>query len=214
MIPVRTASIVDWFQQVWELQKHQPQNLPQTLRIVTIASLVFTGARCQEICNLRQSDVLVSPDGMVQYYIRSLKHGVIRVVPAKSWFLMEQLNRYRVLWPTSARSPFIFTEKGGLPYPRLIYRIVKTAFPTASPHSFRHHYAALLASEGIHITIIQYLLGHRWLNTTAIYLGSLATGPAAEVWAKVDNRLRQSDFLYSRTPNDKELTNGLKKHGL
>jgi site-specific recombinase XerD len=214
MIPIRTATIISWLKQVRQLQKERPDNMPETLRVVVVATLLFTGARVQEVCNLRQSDVVVSPDGMVQFYIRSLKHGVIRLIPARSWFLVEQLNRYRQLWPAPARAPLIFTKKNVPPYPRLVHRIVKSIFPTASPHSFRHHYAALLASEGVHITIIQYLLGHRWLNTTAIYLGSLTTGPAAEVWAKVDSRLSQSDFLYSRTLNTKELENDTKKHGL
>lgn len=186
MIPVRSATVLDWFQKVWQTQQHAQKNPSQSLRIVAIATLFFTGARVQEVCNLRQADVVVSPDGVVQFYIKGLKGGAVRVVPARSLFLVQTINTYRELWPAAARSPFIVTRTGVKPYPRLVHRIVKSAFPTASPHSFRHHYAALLASEGVHVTVIQYLLGHRWLNTTAIYLGQLATGPAAEIWMKVD----------------------------
>ncbi|MGB3465490.1 MAG: tyrosine-type recombinase/integrase, partial [Cyclobacteriaceae bacterium] len=37
-------------------------------------------------------------------------------------------------------------------------------------HSFRHSFATHLLESGVEITIVQKLLGHRSLNSTAIYL--------------------------------------------
>ena len=41
------------------------------------------------------------------------------------------------------------------------------------PHAFRHAFARGLNDEGVSIRLIQLALGHRALNTTAIYLQSL-----------------------------------------
>ncbi len=40
-------------------------------------------------------------------------------------------------------------------------------------HGLRHTYARMLHDEGVSVRLIQGALGHRSLNTTAIYLGSL-----------------------------------------
>jgi site-specific recombinase XerD len=202
---VPQSAILDYFTKTNELHQsieddhgRLPDRTPEILALrdtIVIATLFFTGARAQEVANLVQADVVAS-EGTVRYHIRSLKHGVVRDVMASSSFLCQKLKCYRSLWPAAARSPFIFTQKEARPYPRLIHRIVKTTFPEYSPHCFRHTYASILADEAVDIRLIQYCLGHRHLNTTAVYLQTLAADKVGPIWAKFDNALKQGSFKW------------------
>jgi site-specific recombinase XerD len=49
------------------------------------------------------------------------------------------------------------------------------------PHGLRHTFAAELLEEGVDVVTIQKALGHRWLNTTQVYLEHIS--PAAVVAA-------------------------------
>ena len=53
-------------------------------------------------------------------------------------------------------------------------------------HGLRHTYARMLHDEGVSIALIQQLLGHRDLSTTAIYLGSLGNPEAVAATARRD----------------------------
>lgn len=195
MHAIPTQTVLRWLRKA--RQHHQgivPQDPFELRPIIVIATLFFTGARAQEICNLEQNDVVVS-HGLVQFHFDSLKHGIPRQVPILNNFLAQLVECYRLSWPASARSPFVFTVKSLHPYPRLIHRTVKAVFPDFSPHSFRHHYASLLASEGVDLTVIQHCLGHRHLNTTAIYLQKLSTSQTSKVWRKIDSQLSQHPLL-------------------
>lgn len=199
---VSEVKILNFFRQARDhlieyLHATDEQLLPallQTRSVIVIATLFFTGARNQEVCNLRQADV-VSSDRTVRFHIRSLKHGIVRDVLARSSFLSDYLQAYRELWHAPARAPLIFTENKTPPYPRLIHRIVQSAFPEHSPHSFRHTYASILADEAVDIRLIQYCLGHRHLNTTAIYLQKLAADKVGPIWEKFDGKLSQCSLF-------------------
>jgi site-specific recombinase XerD len=49
---------------------------------------------------------------------------------------------------------------------------VAASLPDLHPHQLRHTYARGLIQKGVHIRIIQELLGHASLQTTQIYLGA------------------------------------------
>ena len=40
----------------------------------------------------------------------------------------------------------------------------------ATPHALRHFAASDLYAQGMNVVAIQELLGHRWINTTMIYV--------------------------------------------
>ncbi|MFI5681562.1 tyrosine-type recombinase/integrase [Streptomyces cellulosae] len=40
----------------------------------------------------------------------------------------------------------------------------------ATPHALRHFAASDLYAQGMNVVAVQELLGHRWINTTMIYV--------------------------------------------
>jgi len=70
---------------------------------------------------------------------------------------------------------YIFTQKSGKITEEQARKDIKTAARKAGvgwihPHSFRHFYATNLLKHGIHVKIVQILLGHSNIKTTSRYL--------------------------------------------
>ncbi len=55
----------------------------------------------------------------------------------------------------------------------LIRKSRKRELPQLHPHALRHAFATSLVREGFGVPMIQRLLGHSELSTTALYLDSL-----------------------------------------
>jgi site-specific recombinase XerD len=99
------------------------------------------------------------------------------------------LNRLRDYWRAYRPRPWLFP--GHRPeqpiHPTAVQRVCITArrrmkmTKRATVHTLRHCYASHLLEAGVDLRTIQLLLGHRSLNTTAMYLHVCPRGPHPRV---------------------------------
>ena len=141
-------------------------------------SLMFnTGARVQEILNLRVCDIrLDSP-----YQVRLAGKGHCPVRPRTAQLLRDLIQKQHASMENPANQPVFVNERGvamtrfGVRY--LLRKHVAastTAAPTSAgkqihPHSLRHTTAIHLLKAGVDFASISQWLGHASLNTTMRY---------------------------------------------
>lgn len=128
-----------------------------------ILLLAYTGIRRAELLSLRSRDI--------NFYSRNFKvlgkGSKERVIPIGNDTLYNLL-----LVHTKRLQPaeLLFPIK-----PRRLHKIIKYYSMQAGindihPHSFRHFYATQLVEQGVSLKVIQGLLGHADITTTAIYI--------------------------------------------
>ncbi len=135
-------------------------------------TLRFTGARISEVINIKHEDIDFRNAEIRLITLKRhnpKKKGQYRVVPVPS-NLTNEIANYIVEFPHMRdkvfkvdRSNFnkVFKE-----------RCLEAGIPRelAHPHILRHTRAIELSRAGVPVTIVQDLLGHSALTTTAIYL--------------------------------------------
>jgi integrase/recombinase XerD len=144
-------------------------------------TLVYaTGMRLAEACQLETADI-DGERGVIR--IRHSKGGRERLVML-SQRLLAMLRAY---WRfTRPAAPYLFTARTGKPLHPEVARNALSAAATAAnlgkrvtPHVLRHSFATHLLERGVDIRVIQVLLGHMSIRTTARY-----TRVSAEVIAR------------------------------
>lgn len=143
------------------------------LRLLHLFDLLLeTGMRIGEARKLTWHDV--SAEGMVM--IRDSKNHTARVV----YISAELADR---LYQSRQSSLWVFPGKSGrmpVAYGTLCHQFKKVllqvgvARPGCNWHSLRHTYARACIEEGIPREVIQHLLGHKDIQTTAIYTRMLS----------------------------------------
>jgi site-specific recombinase XerD len=145
-----------------------PKNLAHR---AILATMYGAGLRVSEVTGLKVADL-------------DRERRVIRVCGGKGnkdrqVMLADPLREVLVAyWRWKRPAEWMFPgEKPGRPIARdTVFRICKEAARTAGvaksvhPHSFRHAFATHLLDDGTSLPVIQVLLGHRNLKTTARYL--------------------------------------------
>ncbi len=135
-------------------------------------TLRFTGARISEVINIKHDDIDFRNAEIRLITLKRhnpKKRGQYRIVPVPS-NLTSEIANYIVEFPHMRdkvfkvdRSNFnkVFKE-----------RCLEAGIPRelAHPHILRHTRAIELLRAGVPVTIVQDLLGHSALTTTAIYL--------------------------------------------
>jgi integrase len=135
-----------------ELKGVEPRNCAM------IFTAMYTGARAQEILNLRPTDLDPNENTV---YVRGIKGSDDREITLPDW-LFELLVQV-----TGEKHIFEIT------YPRLdqIWRSFRT---TAKKfHSLRHTFAIRLYKATKDIRLVQVCLGHRQISNTMIYAAYL-----------------------------------------
>jgi integrase/recombinase XerD len=134
-------------------------------------SLVYaTGMRLSEACRLETSDI-DAHRGVIR--VRNAKGGYERFVMLSPRLLGSLRAYWRFARPPA---PYLFTARTGMPiHPEVARNAMKAAAKVAglakrvTPHVLRHSFATHLLEHGVDIRVIQVLLGHRSIRTTARY---------------------------------------------
>lgn len=156
-------------EQVARLLNHSQLNERHRIWFMTAYA---TGLRVSELCHLRVADVL-SERGQIR--VRQGKGGKERLTLLSGALLRELRAYWRVHRPAS----WLFPRASDREQP-LLRETVGQAFTKACRraevpaeggiHRLRHSFATHLLEAGVELTVIQQLLGHAHLQSTAIYL--------------------------------------------
>jgi len=141
-------------------------------------TLWFTGAKVQELCDLKLADV-----NLQDRYIKISKQKCLhkREVPFQPYYsgkLLGYLNvRKKLLVRNGGISPFLFLNKYGKSFTpqeirNIICRYTKIAGinKKVTPNCFRRSFFSILFNHGISLETISIFLGHRSLSTTTSYI--------------------------------------------
>jgi integrase/recombinase XerD len=141
------------------------QSCETALEKLVIWTLLDTGLRVSELCNLTPQHVMwqqkaLRINGKGGPYGKKSKK---RVVPMSKRVqaLLEHYFAVNNKWPIGVRQ----TQK-------LVKHVANKAQLTQhiTPHILRHTFATLALQKGISLAAVQKILGHDRLTTTAIYL--------------------------------------------
>ena len=153
----------------------------RSLRLRTCLRLIYhCGLRVGEAVSLEVTGIL-SAQGRL--HLRDTKGGQERYVPISPAMIQE----LRVFWRTHRHPRWLFPSVDGGAIPMdvaTVQRAVQLArlelgLPEkVTPHTLRHCYATHLLEEGVSLRLISQFLGHRSLDTTALYTHLTSTTEA------------------------------------
>jgi len=152
-----------------------------TRDVAIIAVLAGAGLRASELCGLTVGAVVRDDQLRLRVHGKGKKVRVVPVAPSIVTAIDAYLTTRTGLTSTSA----VFVRNAGQPLtPRDLTRLVPRWLEHAhvppregeAAHAFRHTYAIGQIDNGTAVHELQDLLGHAFLNTTAIYLRASADG--------------------------------------
>lgn len=133
------------------------------------------GLRLGEVRNLRLSGLHLDPRGGILPRLTVIGKGdKERSVPIAT-FALNLLNHWLRLRPGCGPDDAVFLTRDNTQFSttnirRLLDRYCRKAGVRFTCHQLRHAFARLLAERGVPATTIQQLLGHKYLETTQIYI--------------------------------------------
>ena len=148
--------------------------------MVLLSLLYDSGARVQEICDLRVRDVRLQKPYTVTLTGKGNKVRFVPIMNTTADALATYLKENRLQVPEKADSPlFCNHQRGKLTRAGIAY-ILKKHFESArkdhptlpvkiSPHILRHSKAMHLLQAGVNLIYIRDFLGHVHVETTEIY---------------------------------------------
>ena len=164
------------------LLKNIDQSRPAGQRDYALFALMFnTGARVQEVLNLRRRDLRLDPPCQVRLQGKGNKVRLCPIWPATARLLRELIKTARPSTTDPADAP-LFTNARGQPLTRFgVWYLLRKHIAAACqqvatlrdkrihPHSVRHSTAIHLLKAGVDFATISHWLGHASLHTTMRY---------------------------------------------
>jgi site-specific recombinase XerD len=157
------------FQRLLEVIDTQTDQPDDHLNRAWFYLLAHTGLRASELLNLRLSDCDLTGRRL---RIRNGKGNQDRVVPMTAK-LAAVISNYLIVRETAATDHLLTFQGVALNYSLVLARLHRfgrqAAIEPLTCHRLRHTLATLLINQGMPITSLQKLLGHRDINMTLIY---------------------------------------------
>ncbi|HEY5100887.1 MAG TPA: tyrosine-type recombinase/integrase [Gaiellaceae bacterium] len=173
---------------------------------VLLSVLYDTGARCQELIDLRAKDVRLEAPAHVRLTGKGRKTRVVPLMASTVTLLRKHMETHGLMVPDAVERP-IFSGRHGRPMSRsgiryLLAKHVRAAagermgIPSnVGPHTLRHSKAMHMLHAGVPLVIIRDILGHVDVKTTEVYaradlemkrraLETTATSPRAPTMPK------------------------------
>lgn len=148
-----------------------------------IALLACSGARNQELCDLRVQDIDFGSNSVHILNGKGAKSRTVYITGECTTILLQYLNEH----PRPETEYMFTTLRHRTQYTpwalrRLIKKVVAKAGMTkrVHPHLFRHSLATNMLGRDANIQTIQQILGHEFIDTTMIYIKSRPQRVAAE----------------------------------
>jgi site-specific recombinase XerD len=147
---------------------------------VLLSVLYDTGARCQELIDLRAKDVRLDTPAQVRLTGKGRKTRIVPLIDSTVTLLRGYMEAHSLLTPEAAEHP-VFGGRHGRPMSRsgIRYLLAKhvrsasgdrTSIPSkVGPHTLRHSKAMHMLQRGVPLVIIRDILGHVDVKTTEVY---------------------------------------------
>ncbi len=148
---------------------------------VLMSTLYDTGARVQELCDIKVKDIRLESPAIITLHGKGNKDRQVPIMGSTKLLLESYLDNYRFRPGISKGENFLFVnqKKGQLSrwgIAHIINKYVESAkkqglevdFPI-TPHVFRHSKAVHMVHAGINLIYIRDFLGHVDCSTTEIY---------------------------------------------
>lgn len=154
------------------------QNAKERRDGVLLCVLYDTGARVQELCDLKIRDFSYGASACITLKGKGRKSRVVPIVENTKHLLTGYIKENRLDTPDKQDYPLFFNQhkepltRGGITYILKKYtsRIKDVTMPkNISPHILRHSKAMHLLQAGYNMIIIRDWLGHVSVKTTEIY---------------------------------------------
>lgn len=159
-----------------------PRNTERGRRDLAMLSLLYeTGARVQELIDLRPVDVNLSRPCYVTLFGKGSKKRIVPIQDAQVAILKEYMNENNLLESRMNQRPLFQNDRGekltgaGITYILKNYAAMarnstENLIPDKiSPHCLRHSKAMHLLQAGVNLVYIRDILGHVSIQTTEIY---------------------------------------------
>ncbi len=146
-----------------------------------LLSLMYdTGARVQELIDLRVEDLRLAHPAHVRITGKGRKARLVPLLPATAALVKEYIEEAALNEPGQTSHPLFFnSRRDKLSRSGVRHIVIKysahpdgqdTSWPqTITPHTFRHSKAMHLLQAGNPLPVIQAILGHSDIKSTGIY---------------------------------------------
>jgi site-specific recombinase XerD len=148
-------------------------------RDVTLLSVLYdTGARVQEICDLRVRDVRLEHPALISLTGKGRKSRYVPILGNTVNLLKAYMQENNMLQNGKQDMPLFYNQqhaaltRGGITYILQKYttKMQDTGIPLkATPHIMRHSKAVHLLKSGVNLILIRDILGHASVQTTEMY---------------------------------------------